>query len=277
MKKRLTTILSIAGSDCTAGAGIQADIKAAAACGVYATTVLTAVTSQNSTGVSQIFNLPADVVYSQLSAVFAEAKPDAIKIGMIGSLEIGQVVVRFIKKHANDIPIVVDPVMSATSGGNLNSNINEFADFYTNDLLPIVSVATPNLKEAGIFLRRNLSDVDENTASQLLTLFKCNAVALKGGHCVGNEISDILATATPHGRHVFKTIKTARMDCDNLHGTGCTFASLLASQLAKGKPIQDAFENTGNMIRSFIKQSTGHILGHSSYGPLNTLGFSTQS
>lgn len=279
MKRELTTILSIAGSDCTGGAGIQADIRAAAANGVFTMTAVTAVTAQNSHGVSAVYPVPPSILEAQLNDILEDVRPDAIKIGMLGSCENGETIARVLKNYRG-IPVVIDPVMSSSAGGDLNSSTGQILELYLSKLFPIATVVTPNLIESELFLKQTTAkggaDSIEEFAGSLLRLFRSEAVVLKGGHSSGDILTDTLAYRSESGIVRFKTFCSRRISCKNLHGTGCVYSSLLASELAKGRDLSRAFTNASAMIKEFISDSTGYDFGSSDYGPLNTNDYSTK-
>lgn len=275
MTKRLVSILSIAGSDSCGGAGIQADIKAAAYCGVYASTAITAVTAQSTGGVDHIIPIKSDDVVSQLSAVFSDQFPDAIKIGMIGSVDTGNAVVSFLKDCGYAGPIVVDPVLSATSGNSLCDDTDKLLSFYKNTLFPVTTVVTPNLSEASKFLDNvDIRDFSQlKLAEMLYRDFGCNVV-LKGGHSFNNIATDILfAFDKVSQKEYFEIYESEKYECNNLHGTGCTFSSILASALASGKSLSEAFRTAASVTKQIIKVSNGYSYGTSSNGPLNLFDY----
>lgn len=273
MSRKLISILSIAGSDCTGGAGIQADIRAAAMRNVFASTAVTALTVQNSRGLKSLIPTSPDVLLAQLQSIFEDSRPNAIKIGMLGSIENGRTVVDFLRNRAQDIPIVVDPVMSATVGGDLSINPSEILDLYVDELCPLATVVTPNLKEVDKF--GCLKDKIGSTADSLLDKLGCKAVVIKGGHSEGGIITDTLAmTALPESI-VLNIVSASRIYCHNLHGTGCVYSSLLAAELAKGKEIAEAFRITSWQMKAIISQSSDYTLGNADYGPLNLFDYQT--
>ena len=271
MSQTLKTLLTIGGSDPCGGAGIQADIRAGISCGVHVMTAITAVTAQNSHGVMAVNPVTSEILEQQINAVINEVMPDAVKIGMLGSLENAGVVSEFIRNLFGEIPVVVDPVMKASSGGNLSEESEIIIDFYGQNIFPFATVVTPNLKEATQFLEtsglKNITNPIE-IAITLLRLWNTNAVALKGGHSENEEVTDILADYFDSSVVVAKTTHP-RIECKNLHGTGCVYASLLASFLALGFPLQDAFMKTSKKIFEIISASCNYSLGNSAYGPLN--------
>lgn len=277
MQRKLVTLLTIAGSDCSGGAGIQADIRAAAACNVYSMTAITAVTSQNSHGICNLLPLsPADVK-SQLDAISQEIVPDAIKIGMIATPGNASVIAEYIKSLPTDIPVVTDPVLTSSAGGTLSQDLNGMAQALKSLIFPLSAVVTPNLLEAKFFL--GCSDVEirespaEVVARRLLDIFGCEAVILKGGHASGNVLTDTLVTRSfPDSKFQYSS---KRIECKNLHGTGCTYASALAAELAKGNGIEKSFFKTSALLNRIISESCGYDFGASCYGPLNILDYTT--
>lgn len=274
-QKKLVTLLAIAGSDSTGGAGIQADIKAAAACGVYTATAVTAVTAQNSSGVSAIISVSPEILEAQLLAIAADVTPDAVKIGMIGSAENGAVIADFLKSLPSSTPVVIDPVLASSAGGDLADDKRKLADVMLSSLFPFSSVVTPNLNEALYFLGETESVISHDSidkiAERLLSLFGCESVILKGGHLQGDLLVDTLVSNQFQKNP--KKYFSRRIECKNLHGTGCSYASVLASELAKGVPIENAFVKTSSFINETISRSTGYSFGNSAYGPLNILDY----
>lgn len=278
MQKKLVTLLTIAGSDCTGGAGIQADIRAAAACGVYAMSAVTTVTAQNSNGVANLFPVPSNCLESQLKALTEDVIPDAVKIGMIGSVKNCEIIADYIESLPNSTPIVIDPVLTSSAGGELSDNKKLLADAMISRLFPLSDVVTPNIKEADYFLGRNLDSINpastQDIAWELLNIFNSKSVILKGGHISGNTLVDTLVIKDyPDAPNKYYT---KRIECKNLHGTGCTYASILASELAKNNTIEQAFLKASSMINDIISKSIDYDFGSSAYGPLNTLDYITK-
>lgn len=273
MSRKLISILSIAGSDCAGGAGIQADIRAAAMRNVFASTAVTAVTVQNSQGLKALNPISPEALLAQIQCIFEDCRPNAIKIGMLGSIENGRTVVSFLRDYAKEIPIVVDPVMSATAGGHLSLNPSEIHDFYVHELCPLATVVTPNLQEVEKFGCRK--DNIGSTAECLLDKLGCKAVVIKGGHSQDAIITDTLAMPGLPGSIIMHMVSSSRISCHNLHGTGCVYSSLLASEIAKGKDISEAFKITSWQMKAIISQSCDYKLGNADYGPLNLFDYQT--
>ncbi|HEX4411502.1 MAG TPA: bifunctional hydroxymethylpyrimidine kinase/phosphomethylpyrimidine kinase [Xanthobacteraceae bacterium] len=225
--------LAIAGSDSGAGAGVQADLKTFAALGIYGTSVITALTAQNTKGVSAIHQVPSEFIAEQIEAVFSDFAITAVKIGMLGNAEAIGAVREGLKRH-NARHVVLDPVLAASSGEKL---LRDGAMSALRDLIARVDVLTPNIPEAAALLgaspARDESEMQAQ-AENLLTL-GVRAVLLKGGHGTGSESVDLLVT--PDGCERFAA---PRIATKNTHGTGCTFASAVAAGLAKGQKLADA-------------------------------------
>lgn len=254
----MRTALTIAGSDSSGGAGIQADIKTMMANGVYAMSAITALTAQNTIGVKDILEVNEEFLKSQLDCIFTDIYPDAVKTGMIPSLELIDVVAERLSFYQAD-NIVVDPVMIATSGSELMraSAIRKLKE----KLLPLATVITPNIPEAekltGIKIESE-NDM-ERAAGMLNSEYGC-AVLVKGGHCV-SDANDVLFSA---GRLFW--FHGERIDNPNTHGTGCTLSSAIASNLAKGYSLSDAVSKA----KEYISGALGDMLdlGKGS-GPMN--------
>lgn len=252
--------LSIAGSDSGGGAGIQADIKTFSALGVYAASVITAVTAQNTRSVSHIELLSAESIRAQIQAVMQDIKPQAIKIGMLGDAPIIHAVADALAEFA-PLPLVLDPVMVAKSGDTL---LNQQAiSALKSRLIPLASLITPNLPEAAVLLGRDsVSSGDEEAAKALLEL-GCQAVLLKGGHGSGDTLSDLLLDA--QGKQTFSS---PRLPTKNTHGTGCTFSAAIAAGLAKGLPLADSVAQAHRYLAAAIAQADNLNIG-SGHGPVH--------
>ncbi|MFW1678395.1 bifunctional hydroxymethylpyrimidine kinase/phosphomethylpyrimidine kinase [Pontibacter sp. JAM-7] len=255
-------ILTIAGSDSGGGAGIQADLKTFAALGGYGCSVITAVTAQNTQGVTASQVLSADLVEDQLAAVLDDIHISAIKTGMLGSAEVVQRVASYLKANFTG-PIVVDPVMVATSGDSLLEQ--SALDAYLTELIPLAAVITPNLPEAAKLLDTVLPvSVDEMKQAARALYDVCGAaVLLKGGHLPGENCIDVLFDGEQY--YEFMCPKLA---VNNTHGTGCTLASALALALAKGADLPQAVSLAKNYITAAIEMS-GQLNVGSGHGPVN--------
>ncbi len=230
----MKTALTIAGSDSSGGAGIQADLKTMIANGVYAMTAITALTAQNTTGVQGIFEVTPEFLEQQIDSVFTDIRPDAVKIGMVSSVGLIESIAKKLKQYEAE-NIVVDPVMVATSGSRL---ISEDAIGALKELLlPMATVLTPNIPETEV-----LSGMEVKTADDMIAAAKCIsetyhcAVLCKGGHQL-NDANDLL-----YRNGDYKWFNGKRIDNPNTHGTGCTLSSAIASNLAKGYDLDTAVE-----------------------------------
>ena len=228
----MKTVLTIAGSDCSGGAGIQADIKTMIMNGVYAMSVITALTAQNTTGVFGIQESPVEFVDQQMDCVFQDIFPDAVKIGMLSSPEIMHHVAAGLQKYEAR-HIVLDPVMVSTSGHRLMQK--EAEETLQKELFPLAEVITPNIPEAEVLTGLKITDADsmELAARAISNEFHIS-VLLKGGHRV-EDANDLLYT---DGKTQW--LKGERIDNPNTHGTGCTLSSAIASNLAKGYDLTDS-------------------------------------
>jgi hydroxymethylpyrimidine/phosphomethylpyrimidine kinase len=232
MKKK--TALTIAGSDSGGGAGIQADIKTMTVNGVFATSAITALTAQNTTGVRDILNSTPDFLAHQLDAVFEDIYPDAVKIGMVSAAELIEVIADKLTEYRAK-NIVVDPVMVATSGARLISE--DAVQVLKERLLPLALLCTPNIPEAEVLSGMEIhSPADMETAAKMIHEKYGCAVLLKGGHDL-NDANDLLCSG--NGLQWFRG---KRIDNPNTHGTGCTLSSAIAANLAKGKTLEDSVD-----------------------------------
>jgi hydroxymethylpyrimidine/phosphomethylpyrimidine kinase len=254
--------LTIAGSDSSGGAGIQADLKTFAAFGVYGASVITALTAQNTTGVSGIHQVPAEFVTAQIDAVFSDLAVAAVKIGMVAQpASIDAIVAgltRWSPKH-----VVLDPVMVATSGDRLLAR--EAVDALRIKLIPRASVITPNLPEAAALLDEPVAASEaaiENQGRRLLAM-GCPAVLIKGGHGQGAESIDYLIDA--NGTIALAALRTATK---NTHGTGCSLSSAIAAGLAKGESLEAAVRNAKAWVSAAIASADRFSVGHG-HGPIH--------
>ena len=255
-------VLSIAGSDSGGGAGIQADLKTFSALGCYGMTAITAVTAQNTLGVSAIHGIPVDVLKAQIRAVLDDIGADAVKIGMLHAPELVEVVAWAIDTY--DLQrVVLDPVMVATSGDRLIAQ--ETVQVLVSQLFGRVALVTPNLDEAGLLLGRELSRVDElDAAADDLLALGARAVLLKGGHLRGDRVVDVLALASGERQR----FESPRIASGNVHGTGCTLSSAIAAHLALGLELVPAVTAARDYILQAIASGAGVRTG-SGHGPLN--------
>lgn len=222
--------LSIAGFDGSGGAGIQADLKTFSATGCYGMTVLTAIPVQNTCGVRSCYDIPLSCIREQLEAIFDDIRPDAIKIGMLFSTDIIELVTAFLLQRAADIPIILDPVMVAKSGDPLLQT--EAVEALKTKLIPIVSIITPNLPEARTLVP---GDYEKKILAQKLLELGCKAVLLKGGHEDSYNSNDLFLSHEDE-----KVLSAIRINSQNTHGTGCTLSAAITSYIAQGLSTIDA-------------------------------------
>lgn len=256
-------VLTIAGSDSGGGAGIQADLKTFAALGCHGMSVVTALTAQNTQGVTAIHAPPAAFVREQLEAVFGDIGADAVKIGMVHSGEVIESVSEALKKH-HARNIVFDPVMAAQSGDALTKG--DVLATMKKYLLPLVTLLTPNLPEAARFLDRKITTLEDmHQAARELSDFGAGSVLLKGGHLKTGETTDVLFIG-PEDR--FVTLDGKRIDTRNNHGTGCTLSSAVACFLAKGSSVEEACRSAKGYLQSAIEAGAEFEIGRG-HGPVH--------
>ncbi len=254
--------LTIAGSDSSGGAGIQADLKTFAALGVYGACVITALTAQNTQGVTGIHQVPPDFVTAQIDAVFADLDVGAVKIGMVAELSVIEAIAagltRWSPRH-----IVLDPVMVATSGDRLLAN--DAVEALRAKLVPRASILTPNLPEAAALLDEPLASSEaaiEDQGRRLLAL-GCPAVLIKGGHGQGSESIDYLVRESGA-----IALAAPRVATQNTHGTGCSLSSAIAAGLAKGEDLETAVRSAKAFVSAAIIASDRFSVGHG-HGPIH--------
>ena len=251
--------LSIAGFDGSGGAGIQADLKTFSALGCYGMTVLTALPVQNTCGVREVFEIPLDSIYKQLQAIFDDIVPDSIKIGMLFSEPIIELVVSFLVQYASSIPIVLDPVMIAKSGGALL--LPEAVETLKTKLFPLSTIITPNIPEAYALVGK--TDDFELLAEKLIRLGP-KAVLLKGGHSGGKKSDDLFLD----NQGIKKLLTSNRIKSKNTHGTGCTLSAAICSFLARGATVPDSCKLAKNYLYGAILASKDNSLGKC-HGPVH--------
>ena len=255
--------LSIAGFDGSGGAGIQADLKTFSALGCYGMNVLTALPVQNTCGVKYCYEIPLESIRHQLEAIFEDITPDSIKIGMLFNIKIITVVTNFLKKNAQNIPIILDPVMIAKSGSPLllPDAIRTLKDL----LIPITSIITPNLPEAMELIDKSSISYEQmpKIAARLLALGS-KAVLLKGGHLKSNISDDFYLDK--NGNNLW--LKNTRINSNNVHGTGCTLSSAIAAYMAKGRTSIEACTLAKDYIHGAIEAAKNNSIGKG-HGPVN--------
>lgn len=253
--------LTIAGSDSSGGAGIQADTKAMQANGVYAATVLTAVTAQNTTTVTMARELSLKLIRAQFEAVWSDFRIHALKTGMLSSAKVIGTVADLIAHHAADVPVVVDPVMISKSGFSLLED--DAVEALRSRMLPLATVLTPNAHEASRLVGFEVRDADDaRRAARKIHAMGPSAVLVKGGHLEG-ETEAIDSLFDGESMHTFSV---PRMDTQTTHGTGCTYASAIAANLAKGYSLVKSVERAKRYVTAAIEHGLPIGSGH---GPTN--------
>lgn len=263
MPKTYARVLTIAGSDSGGGAGIQADLKTMSALGCFGMSAITAITAQNTLGVTAVYPMSIECVEQQIDAVLSDMGAHAVKIGMIWSAELAKAVSDTLKRY--DVPwIVFDPVMVAQSGDALFKE-DEALQLVRN-LASTAHLITPNLTEAAYLLGQDMAGADtmERTSRSLVSL-GCPNVLLKGGHLEDEELIDVLYMAETDETVIFRE---KRIATSNNHGTGCTLSSAVASYLAKGHALKDAVAHAKTYITQALRAGSEYILGKG-HGPVH--------
>ena len=251
--------LTIAGSDSGGGAGIQADLKTFHRFGVFGTSVVTAITAQNTLGVTRWVSVPVDMIREQLNAVATDLRPAAVKSGMLAGAHVVTVVADGLREHGL-APYVLDPVMVATSGDPLLTG--DAVSAIRRELIPLADLITPNLSEASILLGEPVCDEPAmERAARRLVEDGARAALVKGGHLSGQDVVDLLYD----GREL-RAFRHSRIDTQSTHGTGCTLSAAITAQLALGTPLSLAVERAIEFVHAAIATAPGLGSGH---GPLN--------
>lgn len=254
----MKTVLTIAGSDSSGGAGIQADIKTMTVHGVYAMSAITALTAQNTMGVYDILESTPEFLKEQIDAIFTDIRPDAVKIGMVSSPALAEVIAERLSFYKAE-NIVIDPVMVATSGAKLSKKNS--AETLIEKLFPMATVITPNIPEAEVLSKIKINTEDDMiTAAKKISAFSKSSVLIKGGHR-NADANDLLYD---NGHIIWLRVK--HIDNPNTHGTGCTLSSAIASNLAKGLDVETSVRKAKEYITRAISANLN--LGNGS-GPLN--------
>lgn len=251
-------VLTIAGSDCSGGAGIQADIKTITAHGMYAMSAITSLTAQNTTGVYGVYDSSPEFLANQLDCVFTDIEPDAVKIGMVSDKELIRTIAEKLKEYKAK-NIVLDPVMVSTSGSKLLKE--DAIDVLVNELMPLARLITPNLDEAAVLIGREIKTVAEMriAAKELGQKYNCG-VLVKGGH-LDEKATDVL-----FDKSEFYEFTSERIQTNNTHGTGCTLSSAIACNIAKGCSLDESVKNAKDYLTGALKY--GLDLGKGN-GPVN--------
>jgi hydroxymethylpyrimidine/phosphomethylpyrimidine kinase len=263
-EKRTPIALTIAGSDSSGGAGIQADLKTFTALGVYGASVITAITAQNTRGVQDVLQLPAAIITAQITSVASDLAVGAIKTGMLADRATVEIVADGLKAFG-ETPVVVDPVMVATSGDVLLAP--DAIDAVRTRLFPLAAIITPNLNEAARLVETSVAttEAEMETQARHLIALGAKAVLMKGGHGVGDDATDILVT--PSGTQRFSA---PRIVTHNTHGTGCTLSAAIAARLADGESLSDAVAAAKSYVWKAI-ESGQHLAVGKGDGPVDHL------
>jgi hydroxymethylpyrimidine/phosphomethylpyrimidine kinase len=254
--------LTIAGSDPSGGAGIQADLKTFAAFGVYGATVLTALTAQNTMGVSGVFPVPPDFIAAQFHSVTSDLQISAIKTGMLGDAPTVELVARLLSEIPS-VPVIVDPVMVATSGDVLLAP--EAVEAVRTSLIPRALLVTPNIPEAATLLdvEPAASEAEMRAQAEALMKFGCGAVLIKGGHAEGSDALDILVDGKE-----YHALRRTRIETRNMHGTGCTLSAAIAANVALGSRLDAAVIAGKDLVWNALEAGAGRRIGHGN-GPVD--------
>ena len=257
-----TRLLTIAGSDSGGGAGIQADLKTFSACGCFGMSAVTAITAQNTLGVTDIHPVPVQTLEAQIRAVLDDIGVDAVKIGMLHSVEVIRCVASLLQEY-RCAKVVLDPVMVATSGAKLIED--DAVDALKAHLFPLVHLITPNIPEAEILVGRKITQdrALEEAAEELASDCRVN-VLLKAGHFTGPEIRDLLIEQGQPAR----AFTSPRLETPNTHGTGCTLSSAIAAFWGKGNTLAGAVELAERYLHEAIKAGSRYVLGKG-HGPVH--------
>ncbi len=263
-KKSYPIALSIAGSDSSGGAGIQADLKTFSSLGVYGTTAITAITAQNTQGVHSQLAIAPQMVYDQIIAVMEDLNPSVVKIGMLSNSEIVCAVAEALSQY--QLPIILDPVIVSSSGHRLLSV--EAQESLKERLLPLSTLVTPNIPEMEALTSVTLSTYkDKERAAHYLIELGTKAILLKGGHEEGDTKSDILFSASQTGIRS-TTFSSQTIHTKNIHGTGCTLSAAIAAFVAKGESINEAIAKAKSYITDAIRAGADVAIGNG-FGPVN--------
>lgn len=253
-------VLIIAGSDPSGGAGIQADVKTVTALGGYAATAITAITVQNTLGVSAVHGVAPEIIRAQIEAVLSDIGADVIKIGMIGDVDTAKMIVEALAAREKSISVVLDPVMIATSGAAL-AEVG-VAAVIRDELAPLAAIITPNIEEAAALT--GVAVVNEAAmiaAGEALVALGAEAALITGGHMAGDKVADVLVSSSG-----VQSFRNKRLATNSTHGTGCTLASAIATGLAQGLNLAAAVERAVSYVHEAIRTAPGYGAGH---GPVN--------
>jgi hydroxymethylpyrimidine/phosphomethylpyrimidine kinase len=267
MMKNVHMVISVAGSDSSGGAGVQADLKTMSALGVFGTTCITAITCQNTMGVYDILPLPQSIIRGQIDAVLKDLPIKAMKIGMLYSDDVVEAVAESIVSNNFKGEIILDPVMIATSGNSLSSH--SLKDAMIKHLFPIASLVTPNLHEAEMLSGAGQikNEDDMRRVAEIIVGLGAKAVLIKGGHLQGRKLKNVLLQ-NQNGEMIFSEIVSEKVDSKNTHGTGCTLSSAIASYCSIGCSIKEAVEKATIFVHDAVENAKDVFLGQG-HGALN--------
>ena len=267
--KSYPKVLSIAGSDSSGGAGIQADLKTFSALGVYGATAITAITAQNTQGVNSQFALEPQMVYEQIAAVMDDIEPSVVKIGMLSNTAIVEAVAKALHDYRPSF-IILDPVIVSSTGHRLLSI--EAQETIKEKLIPIADLLTPNIPEMKALTDSSLSSLEEKKeAAQQLFNLGAKAILLKGGHEEGDVKTDVLFVSqqsTDNGQQTLSMFTSETVVTKNTHGTGCTLSSAIAAFIARGLSLEDAISEGKNYVTEAIRAGADINIGKG-IGPVN--------
>jgi len=261
-KYKYLSVLTIAGSDGSGGAGIQGDIKTISSLGCYATSAITALAVQNTCGVVAVHSIPTDIVRLQIKVIIEDILPDAIKIGMVPTLELVESIAEILQSYPQ-IPVILDPVMVATSGRKLMEDVTIAG--IVKKLFPLITIVTPNLDEASVLAEMEINTVEDmRIAGAKIMQSGCKALLLKGGHLKSEKLTTLYFSA--QGKII--EFNSGKIDTNNTHGTGCTLSSAIASFLARGMDMERAISNAHEYVHLAILNGADVQTGNGN-GPLN--------
>lgn len=264
--KRYIVTLSIAGSDSSGGAGIQADIKTMSALGCFAATAITSVTVQNTMGVSAVQKIEPEIVAGQIRAVIDDLQPSAIKIGMVNDSETICAIAETLNDYDTLPPIIIDPVMVSTSGSRLMQQ--DAIETFKKELMPMATLLTPNIAEAEVLSGCPIEDICSiDSAAQMILSQNCNAVLIKGGHLV-EKTDRLYVKSERNGATLVASYHHASINSANTHGTGCTLSSAIAALMAKGEKLEDAIRMGKEYVSEAIAKGAYINIGRGA-GPVN--------
>ncbi len=262
MTESLPIALTVAGTDPTGGAGVLADIKSFHSREVYGMSAVTSLTAQNTMGVQDVFNVPADFLKAQLESIFSDEMPHAMKSGMIATEEMMRVLKKYVTKY--EMPLVIDPVMISTSGHNLISE--DAIDYLRDELLPAALTVTPNIMEAEKLTGVDIENEEDvrKAAKVFIEEIGVKSVIIKGGHLKGAAVDYLFEKDSE------TSLSSDRVDTHHTHGTGCTFSAVITAELAKGKTLKEAFHTGKNYITKAIQETPEIGRGD---GPVNHFAY----